>query len=191
MTIYEAVKNSIPVPDAAERYGLKPNRSGVTRCPFHDDRHPSMKLNDEYFFCFGCGADGDVIDLTAKLYGMNNYDAVHKLAEDFSVDYDVILTEKTSEPRRVQTAREAERERYLKLTDRLYLYRDWLVRYVPKTPENEPDPHFVEACHLLPRVEYLVDILCIGSSKEREEVTNAELSELLPEFSCTRRKNVV
>ena len=24
--------------------------------------HPSLKLNEDYFFCFGCGAKGDVID---------------------------------------------------------------------------------------------------------------------------------
>ena len=30
-------------------------------CPFHDDRHPSMKV-DRRFHCFACQGDGDVID---------------------------------------------------------------------------------------------------------------------------------
>ena len=30
-------------------------------CPFHNDRTPSMKV-DSRFYCFGCGASGDVID---------------------------------------------------------------------------------------------------------------------------------
>lgn len=194
MTIYEAVKKTVSVRDAAVRYGMEVTRGGVTRCPFHVDRNPSMKLNDDYFFCFGCGARGDVIDLTAKLYGMSSYDAVHKLAEDFGVDYDVVLTGKSVETTthtERENAQEVERKRYLALTDRLYLYRDWLVRYAPRSHEDKPDPRFVEACNLLPRVEYLVDILCVGSPKEREEVTNAELYEQLPEFSCARRKNVV
>ena len=43
MTLFELVKQTILVRDAAEHYGLQVNRSGMCRCPFHDDRHPSMK----------------------------------------------------------------------------------------------------------------------------------------------------
>ena len=66
MTLFELVKQTIHVRDAAEHYGLQVNRSGMCRCPFHDDRHPSMKLNEKYFYCFGCGATGDVIDLGGR-----------------------------------------------------------------------------------------------------------------------------
>ena len=167
------------MPDAAERYGLKPNRSGVTRCPFHDDRHPSMKLNDEYFFCFGCGADGDVIDLTAKLYGMNNYDAVHKLAEDFGVGYENFVTDPAIQEKiRSEKEQEQEKERqvFLSLTERLYTLRDWQIRFAPQSQDEKLDPRFVEACHLLPRVEYLVDVLCNGDEREKKAVVK-EISE--------------
>ena len=63
MNIYETIKAAISVKQAAEHYGLKVSRNGMACCPFHNDRHPSLKLNEEYFFCFGCGAKGDVIDL--------------------------------------------------------------------------------------------------------------------------------
>jgi len=63
MNIFETVKAAVTVRQAAEHYGLKINRSGMICCPFHDDRHPSLKLNEDYFYCFGCGAKGDVIDL--------------------------------------------------------------------------------------------------------------------------------
>lgn len=76
MTIYENIKAAISVKQAAEHYGLKVNRSGMTCCPFHNDRHPSLKLNEDYFFCFGCGAKGDVIDLVAKLFNLSNHEAV-------------------------------------------------------------------------------------------------------------------
>lgn len=61
---FEAVKQSISVREAAQMYGIEANRSGMACCPFHDDKNPSMKLNEEYFYCFGCGATGDVIDFT-------------------------------------------------------------------------------------------------------------------------------
>ena len=69
MTLFELVKQNISVPDAAEHYELQVNRNGMCSCPFHEDRHPSMKLNEKYFYCFGCGATGDVIDLVARLFG--------------------------------------------------------------------------------------------------------------------------
>ncbi|MBM6939852.1 DNA primase, partial [Pseudoflavonifractor phocaeensis] len=79
MTLFELVKQNICVPDAAEHYGLQVNRNGMCSCPFHEDRHPSMKLNERYFYCFGCGATGDVIDLVARLFDLSSYEAAQKL----------------------------------------------------------------------------------------------------------------
>ena len=86
MTIYETIKAGISVKQAAEHYGLKANRNGMACCPFHNDRHPSLKLNEDYFFCFGCGAKGDVIDLVARLFDLSSYEAARKLAADFGLD---------------------------------------------------------------------------------------------------------
>ena len=83
MNLFETVKASVRVPDAAKMYGLRPNQHGMVRCPFHDDRHPSLKLNEVYFYCFGCGATGDVINLTARLFALSPYEAAKKLAADF------------------------------------------------------------------------------------------------------------
>ena len=82
MNIYETVKSLVTVREAAERYGLNINRHSMACCPFHEDRHPSMKL-DERYHCFGCGADGDVIDFTAKLFHLSPYEAADKLNQDF------------------------------------------------------------------------------------------------------------
>ena len=179
MTIYEAVKNTVPVPDAAVQYGMEVSRNGMTLCPFHDDRNPSMKLNDDYFFCFGCGEGGDVIDLTAALCGLNKYDAARKLAQDFRVDYEILHPNMDAVQKKyADRKRQAERERkvFIALTERLYLLRDWIVRYAPKSPDEELAPRFVEACHDLARVEYLVDILCTGDEIKRREVMNMVLT---------------
>ena len=86
MTIYETIKVAISVKQAAEHYGLKVNRNGMACCPFHNDRHPSMKLNEDYFFCFGCGVKGDVIDFVARSFDLSSYEAAQKLASDFGLD---------------------------------------------------------------------------------------------------------
>ena len=179
MTIYEAVKHTIPVPDAAAQYGMEITKNGMTRCPFHDDRNPSMKLNGDYYYCFGCGADGDVIDLTAALCGLNKYDAAQKLAQDFGVDYEILHSNmNVMQKKYADRKRQAERERkvFIALTERLYMLRDWIVRYAPKSPDEVLDPRFVDACHDLPRVEYLVDTLCTGDEIEKREVVNMILT---------------
>ena len=65
-----------------------PVKDVYKRQPFHDDRHPSMKLNRDYFYSFGCGATGDVIDFVARLFGLSSYEAAKKLAYDFGIDPD-------------------------------------------------------------------------------------------------------
>ena len=86
MTIYETIKAAISVKQAAKHYGLNVNRNGMACCPFHNDRHPSLKLNEDYFLCFGCGAKGDVIGLVARLFDLSSYEAAQKLAADFGLD---------------------------------------------------------------------------------------------------------
>ena len=53
MNVFEAVKQSVTTRQAALVYGISVGRNGMACCPFHDDRHPSMKLNRDYFYCFG------------------------------------------------------------------------------------------------------------------------------------------
>ena len=47
------------MPDVAKFYGLQINRSGMACCPFQEERTPSLKVYDDHFYCFGCGATGD------------------------------------------------------------------------------------------------------------------------------------
>ena len=82
--LFTQVKSQVTTRQAAERYGVPVNRSGMACCPFHDDRHPSMKI-DERFYCFGCHTTGDVIDFTANLFDLSLYDAAKKLANDFNI----------------------------------------------------------------------------------------------------------
>ena len=74
MNLFEAVKEAVTTRQAAENYGIRVNRNGMAVCPFHNDKNPSMKV-DKRFHCFGCQADGDVIDFAAKLYGLTNREA--------------------------------------------------------------------------------------------------------------------
>ncbi len=85
MSIFEAVKQSVTTRQAAERYGIRVERNGMCRCPFHDDSTPSMKL-DRRYYCFGCGVTGDVIDFVSRLRGIGSKEAAILLAQDFATD---------------------------------------------------------------------------------------------------------
>ena len=88
MSLYQKIKSAITVRQVGEMYGMEPDRHGMVCCPFHSDSDPSMKLNDTYYYCFGCGANGDAIDLTAKLFDLTPRQAAEKLASDFGLDPD-------------------------------------------------------------------------------------------------------
>ena len=179
MNIFETVKAAVPVRQAAEHYGLKVNRNGMACCPFHNDRHPSLKLNEEYFFCFGCGAKGDVIDFVARLFDLSSYEAVQKLAADFGLDPKPPTVAALPKPKRshIRQFREDEMLCFRVLTDYLHLLEDWKVRYVPKTPDDALDDRFVEACQMLDYIEYLADILTVGNLEERVAVVDELMKE--------------
>ena len=67
MSDIEEIKQNNPMPEVARRYGIEINRVGFCRCPFHAEKTASMKIYAQSFYCFGCGAGGDVIDFV-RLY---------------------------------------------------------------------------------------------------------------------------
>ena len=169
--VFEAVKQSVSTREAAEFYGIKVSRTGMACCPFHDDKNPSMKLNEEYFYCFGCGATGDVIDFTAKLFDLSPKEAAEKLAQDFGLIYD-----SQAPPRRryvrqkteAQQFREDRQRCYRVLSDYYYLLKKWESDHSPRTPEEEPHPRFVEAIQKKTYVEYLLDLFLYESEEEQK-----------------------
>ena len=170
MSIFETVKATVSVRQAAEYYGLKLSRNKMVSCPFHDDRHPSMKLNEDYFYCFGCGATGDVIDFVAKLFDLNSYEAAQKLAYDFGIDTAKPPTAAAlSKPKYplARAFRQEEMHCQRVLCDYLHLLENWKVQYASETPEDTLDGRFVEACQMLEYIENLADILTFAELEVR------------------------
>ena len=170
-SVFEAVKQSVTVREAAQMYGIEVNRSGMACCPFHDDKNPSMKLNEEYFYCFGCGATGDVIDFTARLYNLSPKEAAEKLAQDFGLAYD-----SQAPPRRRYVRQKSEAQKFKEdrdhafrvLADYFHLLRKWETDYTPKTPEENPHPRFMEAIQKKDYVGYLLDFFLENSPEEQK-----------------------
>ena len=170
-SVFEVVKQSVTVREAAELYGIAVGRSGMACCPFHDDRHPSMKV-DARFHCFGCGADGDVIDFTARLYDLSPKEAAEKLAQDFGLSYDNKAPPRRSYVRQkseAQVRKEKREHGWRVLTDYYHLLRKWEADYSPKMPDEDPHPRFLEAIQKKDYMGYLLDTFLDSSTEEQDQ----------------------
>ena len=153
--------------------GCKSTETGCAAVRSMRTGHPSMKLNERYFYCFGCGATGDVIDLVARLFGLSSYEAAQKLAQDFGINPDkppaAAALPKPERP--LLKAYRQEEVRCLRvLCDYLHLLESWKVQYAPKTSEDVLDDRFVEACQMLDYVEYLADLLIAAELEQRVKI---------------------
>ena len=170
-SVFEVVKQSVTAREAAELYGIAVGRGGMACCPFHDDRHPSMKV-DTRFHCFGCGADGDVIDFTARLYDLSPKEAAEKLAQDFGLSYDSKAPIRRSYVRQkteAQVRKEKREHGWRVLTDYYHLLRKWEADYSPKTPDEDPHPRFLEAIQKKDYMGYLLDAFLDSSTEEQDQ----------------------
>ena len=173
MNVFEAVKQYVTTRQAAEHYGIRVNRNGMCACPFHNDKTPSMKV-DRRFHCFGCQADGDVIDFVSRLTGTGTREAAVMLAQDFSIPYEDRAPTGRSRPRPKappvtpeQQFKRMERYAFRVLSDYYHLLRRWEKDLAPQTPEETWNPLFTEALQNKAKVEYLLDTLLFSSMEER------------------------
>lgn len=173
--LFRAVSDGIQTRDAAVRYGLPVSRSGMCKCPFHQDKNPSMKV-DKRFHCFGCQADGDVIDFTSRLFGFNRIAAAKKLAADFGIRWsdharwDYVPVKKQRKITEEEILKHRVSHCYSELCDYRNLLVRWQEEYAPKGPEDEFHPLFVEALIRLPEVENDLDILWDGPDSEKKTI---------------------
>src|SRR5690348_7747355 len=79
------IKRGVSILDVLDRFRIAVEGSGLSRracCPFHEDLVPSFRvyLNTNRYYCFGCGAKGDVIELVQRLEGVSFREALQRLA---------------------------------------------------------------------------------------------------------------
>lgn len=197
MNVFEAIKDAVSTRQAAEYYGLKVNRNGMACCPFHNDKNPSMKV-DRRYHCFGCQADGDVIDYVAGIYGLGKKDAAVKLAEDFGITYD-----KWKPPDRTNRVAPAVKviplhQRFQKtklhfwrvITDYYHMLCDWRERYAPTDPEQEWDDRFMEALQNITQIEYVMDTFLEGDLETQVDII-IDYGRKIPDYERRIKESAV
>ena len=177
MSIYDDVKQSLNIREVIEFYGVKVGRNGSFCCPFHNEKHPSASIKNDYFNCFACGVGGDLITFTARLHGIGNYDACKKLAEDFGLNIaqpqtqaDRLRADRERAKRQAEQKREAEIEALIQHTGKIlaqYHCYLWQGRQYPFGSKQN-----TRALHWLDYAKYLND--CYEENPREFSLENRE-----------------
>lgn len=183
MNIFLEVKEHLTTRQVAEFYGLQVKRNGFACCPFHEEKHPSMKL-DRNYHCFGCGIGGDVIDYVSRMFGLSQYEAALKLIEEFHLPIQGKVKLDRLQKKQFREVR-AEQAHLFRIKDR---FKKWCNQTIEKLKDclleieqvgiflkNQPleiifSEDYATLLHAEPMMEYWLDILCFGSIEEKQEL---------------------
>ena len=185
LSIFSEVKEYLTARQVAEYYGLQAKRNGLACCPFHDDKHPSMKI-DKNYYCFACGAGGDAVDYASRMFGLSQYDAALKLIEDFQLQISVRGKTAFNEQEKARIRKEkAKKERIIHIKERfrkwcnqsIDILRDCLLEVEKienflrdKPPDIVFSDDYAQILHAVPIMNYWMDILCMGETAEKQEL---------------------
>ena len=191
MNIFQKMKERVTARQVAERYGLKVNRNGMACCPFHNDKHPSMKI-DRNYYCFACGAKGDAVNYVVALFGLSQLEAAKKINEDFSLGIplgkqEVGRKRKPEVRKKEKIPTKEERIQFVQkkidgwardaanvLLRYLRWMEFWKEFYKTESAEEEWHPLFAEALQDESKVSYLVDMLMFGTDEEILDFSRTE-----------------
>lgn len=161
------MENKPDIITTIENEGFTVKRKGRAlwlSCPFHEDKKPSFKINPDKqsFYCFSCNSGGDSITFIQKLHGLSFNDALKYL--NLRGNHLVKINPKERTKRDLLKAfRLWEHEYLLILTD---YYRDFHDILKDCKTMNEVE-EFADDFHLMPLVEYHMEILSNGTDEEK------------------------
>lgn len=175
--IPEQIKERVGLAEAVELYTGERLIKNKMRCPLHNEKTASFTVySNGKYYCFGCGASGDIIGFVMAYLGLDYRQAIGKLDSDFNLGLSQRPT--FSQHRRLQ--REAERQRkerqqqkeradrldtaYWQAFDKVLYYERIIEQYRPTSPEAEPPPEFIRA---LQNIEYARHLLDCAENERR------------------------
>lgn len=164
----EKIKQSVTVSDCCQTYGISLDRKGYACCPFHSEKTASFGVFDDgkRFYCFGCGAGGDVISFVQQLFHINFMQAIARLDCDFHLGLNSgIPNSKAIEERRRELKAKAEKEHIRKHTETALIEEikklcevHRLYRKVLQERPTEPDGLYFDALKNIDYVKYRIEV---------------------------------
>ena len=146
--IFDTLKARITIPQAAAHYGVRIGRNGMSRCPFHSDKTPSMKIKETYFYWFGCHPNTPASAAVAL-----------------------------PRIRQEESQREREGHCASVLIEYERLLKNRQQRFAPVHPSDKWDGRFGSASHALPQVSYMIGCLYDADSVIRKDTADSLLDD--------------
>lgn len=163
----EIIKDRLTMDEVLRQYGYIPKKR--MPCPLHSGVDKNFEIKGKYWRCYSHCGNGDTISFVQKLFGLSFPDTLKKIDTDFNLGlFEHIGNRKSLDIARQSYQRKKERERQKQeiedVKNRYWdIFGEWARLdknknlYVPKTPDEEWHPLYVEALQKLSYQEYLLD----------------------------------
>lgn len=154
----DQIKAQYPIRDIIQnRYGLR-IRNGFVKCPFHrGDNSASLKVYDstQTYYCFGCGAGGDIFDFVQRMEGCSFKDAFLLLGGEYERKQKKTLNKLQLKHRKRAAKKQADYEdekRLIQERERESTLRDIKIyRFI----KNNSEPLSDRWCNAVNKLDYL------------------------------------
>lgn len=104
----EEIKQSTSMSEVMSRYGIK-IRNNMCRCPFHDDKSPSMRVYEDSCYCFTCAKSWDIFSFIQDMDGVDFKTAFYSLGGTYKHENNKVgkyITQSARDRRKAQAERE-------------------------------------------------------------------------------------
>ncbi|AMO20673.1 CHC2 zinc finger domain-containing protein [Flavobacterium columnare] len=101
MTIQQ-LKQTLTLPQLLHHYNLVPNKNKLIKCPFHEDKKASLQINEDFYYCHGCGKKGDIIDWVQEFDKCDKKTAIAK-CKSFVEIFQVLPNKQITKPNTMKT----------------------------------------------------------------------------------------
>lgn len=142
----EKIRSANPLDGWLERYGVEADRRGFAKCPFHREKTASFRVYpDGTYYCFGCGAHGDVITFVMNIQNLSFEDACRLLDRDITYSEQRAIDRIRRDRKGKADRRRGARIHYWDAFDSWKLNEDIITAFKPSVPEEKPNPLFISA----------------------------------------------
>ncbi len=179
--IFQDIKDRVDLGDLVRFYGLEVDRGGFACCPFHNERHPSFKVYEDHYHCFGCGEHGDHIDFVQKLYGLSNIEAAKRISQDFGLR---LFDKELAIPVKPYLKEKNEMKQWFRfakntLSEYIDILNDWEKIYMPRSPIDPVNERYLESIHNKGYAEMILNEITYGTDNDRRELYHTDRGYVL------------
>lgn len=170
------IKQRYSMAEVVAGYGIRPNKSGYIKCPFHAEKTASMRINADFYHCFGCGEHGDIFSFVQKMENISFSEAFIQLGGLYEASDRKIAAVRISKTKRKIEEKiredaifcEWKRKRLDQACKLLREYDKLTSLYMPFSDE------WTIVFNNKQHQEYCYSILVYGSREEQEEMRTAD-----------------